>query len=516
MRLRSALAALMVTASACAPGDQTGPVDSDLSPNLAVTVSRVTVTPAIDTIIGLGSTVQLTAVLRDPSGAILAPGSAPVTWASLNPKRATVSSSGKVTSLVSSGQALITATSQTRADTSLIIILSAPTRLPSATASTISVSPSSIAQNSGSAIITVVAKDSAGRPVRNATVTLHASGSGNSITVPAATDSTGTTTAKFSATTTGTRTITASANGVALSQTATITVRSPLEAVTTVMQCAIPAVPSTGVVNLATDLTYNTVSGVPLKLDVAWPKTAGSHPLVVVIHGGGWFKGDKSTFRNDILLLAGQGYTAVAVNYRLVSGSINVFPAAAQDLRCALRWLRTKAATYSLDPNRGAAVGLSAGGHLSDLLGLASTATALDGPCVSSTTSMATIKAVAAYAGPSDLRQSSLFTSLSLPLVSDFLGGSPESVPTVANRASPVSYSGTGDPPVLLVHGTADPVVPPTHSSRLKSALNQLGLPATYVPLQGLGHDLKLFSTTTASLPGSCTTLAFLAQELQP
>jgi acetyl esterase/lipase len=512
MRLRVALTGLVVATFACAPGDQTAPAETDYTPSLAVTVGSVVITPSSDTIIGLGGSVQLSAVLKDRSGAVLAPGSAPVTWASLNPKRVSVTAGGKVTSLVSSGQARITATSGTRADTALIAILAPPT--PSASASTISVAPSSIAQNSGSAIITVVVKDSTGKPVNNATVTLRASGSGNSITVPAATDSTGTTRATFTSTTTGTKSINASANGIALTQAATIAVRSPLEAVTTVMQCVIPAVPSAGTVNLATDLTYNTVGGVPLKLDIAWPRTAGSHPLVVVVHGGGWFKGDKSTFRNDIQLLAGQGYTAVAVNYRLVSGSSNAFPAAAQDLRCALRWLRTRATTYHLDPDRGAAVGVSAGGHLADLLGLAATA-ALDGPC-GSTASMATIKAVAAYAGPSDLRQSSLFTTLSLPLVTDFLGGTPESVPVVAKRASPLNYPGAGDPPILLIHGTADPVVPPTHSSRLKSALNQLGLPATYVPLQGLGHDLKLFSTASASLPGSCTTLAFLAQELQP
>lgn len=513
MRLRLLLLGLAAVVFACAPGDQFFPTSPDYNSTLAVIVGSIVVQPANDTIFGLGGTIQLTTVVKDQSGAIIPAGSVPITWTSLSPQRATVSASGKVTSVATTGQASITAKAGTRIDTSFILLRPAP--VPSATLSTISVSPPSIAQNSGSATVTVVVKDAAGQPVRNATVTIAASGSGNSITVPAATDSTGTTTARFSSSAMGTKSVTATANGIRLSNSATITVRSPLEAVTTIMACTVPAVPSPGKIQLATDLTYNTVNGAALKLDVAWPRTAGTHPLVVVVHGGGWFQGDKVAFRNDIMLLAGQGYTAVAVNYRLVSGSSNIFPAAIQDLRCALRWLRTKAATYSMDPNRGAAIGVSSGGHLTELLGLASTATGLDGPC-GATGPMASIKAVAAYAGPSDLRQSSLFTALSLPLVSKFLGGVPQNVPAVAKRASPITYSGAGDPPVLLVHGTADPVVPTVHSTGLKSTLNKAGLPATYLPLQGLGHDLKLFTPSGGSLPASCTTLAFLAQELQP
>jgi acetyl esterase/lipase len=513
MRLRTAFAGLLGALFACAPGDQTAPIDPNLSINANATVGSVTIIPGTDTIINLGGTAQLATVIKDNSGIVIPPGTVPVQWGTLSPTRVTVSPSGKVTSLVSSGQGRITATAGTRVDTALIIILA---RTPSATASSITVAPFSIAQTSGSAAITVTVRDAAGLPVPRVSVTLKSSGTGNIVGIPAPTDSNGMTTAKFSSTTIETKTITATANGIALARSATITVRSPLEAVKTIMSCVIPSVPAPGTVNLVTDVVYDSPGGVPQRLDVAWPKTAGVHPVLVLVHGGGWYKGDKVSFRTIILQLATRGYTAVAANYRLVAAGKNIFPAAVQDLRCALRWIRANAARYNLDPDRGAALGVSAGGHLAELLGLAPNATKLDGPC-SVTGPMAAIKAVVAYAGPSDFRQSTLFTPLSLIDVTAMLGGIPENVPSRAALASPVTHASTGDPLALLVHGLIDSTVPSTHSSKLKTGLNKVGVGATYIPVQGVGHSIQPLTTTTAGLlTASCTTLEFLKQELQP
>jgi acetyl esterase/lipase len=286
------------------------------------------------------------------------------------------------------------------------------------------------------------------------------------------------------------------------------------EAVTKVISCLVPLPPLAGSVNLATDVTYTTVAGMAQKLDIAWPKTAGTYPLVFLIHGGGWSAGDKTDLRSTMLTFAGMGFTAVSVNYRLVKSAGNRFPAAMQDLRCALRWLRSRAGTYRLNPNRVAAVGISAGGHLAEMLGLGSNVSGLDGTC-SVTGNLATVTAVVAFAGPSDLRKSSYFTSMSLPSVTGLLGGKPESFPTTARLASPLAHVTAGDPPVLLVHGSQDPVVPPLHSSRLNSTLHSAGDRATLVTLSGVGHNLQVFSTASSMMPGSCTTMAFLNQELR-
>ncbi len=515
MGSKIATVCLALAALGCENADRSGPSEPHSVIAQAVTVSAVRVTPAADTIVGQGSSVTLTVSVKDQAGKTIPPANVGVAWQSLHPARASVNSSGRVTSLATSGQALITATAGGKADTAAITLQGGAANPPSATASTITVNPSSIAQDSGVAIVTVIVRDAGGQPVVNAAVTVSATGTGNQITAPAPTDGSGITTARFSATVAGTRTLSVTANGVALSQTATVTVRNPAEAVSVVTNCPIPAVPAAGSVNLATDVTYTTTGGVPQKLDVAWPKTPGVHPVVILVHGGGWFKGDKSSLRNEILQLAAAGYTALSVNYRLVSGNTNRFPAAIQDLRCALRWIRSNASSYSLDPNRGAALGVSAGGHLAELMGLAANVTSLDGPCGTSG-AMITIKAVVAYAGASDLRQTGNFPSASLPMVIDFLGGNPANVPSVAAKASPIQHTSAGDPLALLIHGTADPVVPPSHSSWLKSALNLAGVPATYLPLQGLDHSLQILGTTAQAMPGSCTTLAFLAQELQP
>jgi acetyl esterase/lipase len=515
MRFRTALTGLLVAVASCMPADQTGPVEPDYSAVQILAIGSIAIIPDNDTILSVGAKVQLTTTVKDQTGKVLIPGPTAVRWASLNPKRASVTASGLVTSLVSTGQARITATAGTRVDTALITIMPAPLRIPSATASTVTITPSSIIQSLGIAKVTITLRDSAGLPIPNGTVQLTSSGTGNVISSPPPTDSAGVTTATFSSTTAETKTITASANGVVLAQPASILVRNPLEAVATVMTCAIPAVPPAGSVNLVTDLTYSRPNGIAQKLDVAWPKTAGVHPVVVVIHGGGWYQGDKSKFRNAILQLAAQGYTAVAVNYRLVSAGTNIFPAAVQDLRCALRWVRVNAAKYSLDANRGAAVGVSAGAHLAQLLGFAPDATSLDGQC-GIAGPMATIQAVVSYEGPSDLRSSSLFTSVSLPAITDLLGGAPETVPVQAASASPITYRDGGDPPALLVHGTADSTVPSIHSAMLKDSLNQSGVPATYIPVPAVGHNLQLFSTTTPQIPATCTMTEFLSQELQP
>jgi acetyl esterase/lipase len=110
-------------------------------------------------------------------------------------------------------------------------------------------------------------------------------------------------------------------------------------------------------------------------LDLAMPKKPADkpRPAIVVIHGGGWVEGDKSSFATtktpgNILDYAKLGFVAVTINYRL-SGQAP-FPAAIDDCRCAVRWLRAHAAEYHVDPSRIGAWGNSAGGHLALLLGM--------------------------------------------------------------------------------------------------------------------------------------------------
>src|SRR5262249_37189421 len=110
------------------------------------------------------------------------------------------------------------------------------------------------------------------------------------------------------------------------------------------------APPVTADVQYVSDLTYRTIGTTQLLLDVAYPKKGnGPFPAVVLLHGGGWYLGSRKSNVPLALKLAHEGYVAVPVSYRL-SGEAP-FPAAVHDVKCAVRWLRAHAQTYSIDPD---------------------------------------------------------------------------------------------------------------------------------------------------------------------
>ena len=287
------------------------------------------------------------------------------------------------------------------------------------------------------------------------------------------------------------------------------------EAAALVRDCTIPAPPDATAINIARDITYAVMDGQTQRLDIAWPKSAGPHPLVVLIHGGGWSGGDKSGYHGAMRLLAGQGYVAASINYRLAAAPRNVFPAAVEDVRCAVRWLRSRAKDFAIDSSRIGAMGSSAGGHLSAMLGAASDVAGLDGVCPLRDISPA-VSAVVAIAGPLDIRTAGPLDSGQRSMVENFLGIRPEDDPARALLASPGVHASAGDPPFLLIHGTADDVVPIRQSRSMRDSLRAVGVPATLIELQGVGHSFPEFSNESRFRTASCTTLAFLRERLRP
>ena len=154
-------------------------------------------------------------------------------------------------------------------------------------------------------------------------------------------------------------------------------------------------------VNIVRDLVYKRVDGHNLQLDIYSPKSI-SHPLPVVlwIHGHRWSYGSKEQ-RPPVNLMA-QGYIVVSLDYRL-SGEAP-FPAAIEDCKAAVRWLRANATTYHIDPDHIGAWGHSAGGHLAALLGTSGGVAELEGAGDNSTFS-SRVQAVCDMSGPSDILQ---------------------------------------------------------------------------------------------------------------
>ncbi|HUY90180.1 MAG TPA: alpha/beta hydrolase [Pirellulales bacterium] len=217
-------------------------------------------------------------------------------------------------------------------------------------------------------------------------------------------------------------------------------------------------------------------------LDLAVPKSeAGKlRPAIVVIHGGGWIEGDKSSFSTpknrppgNIIDFTRLGFVAATINYRLAGEA--PFPAALNDCRCAVRWLRANAAKYQVDPQAIGVWGNSAGGHLALLLGLMDDKTDLadDGPYREHSSR---VQAAASDSGPIDLtyqfRQRRLHT-----VVGRFLGGPPEGDrERIYKLASPSEHVSRDSPPLMLIYGEADGQVPVETADAFVAALGKAGV----------------------------------------
>jgi acetyl esterase/lipase len=234
------------------------------------------------------------------------------------------------------------------------------------------------------------------------------------------------------------------------------------------------------------DVEYGVANDVSLKLDVYKPKKPpqGLMPAVVWIHGGGWRQGDKNNAQNAIAA-AKRGFFAVSINYRL-SGEA-AFPAAIEDCKGAIRWVRANAKENGVDPDRIGVWGSSAGGHLALLAGCADESAGLEGKSGYAKVS-SRVQAVCSWFGPSDFSKAG---SVARDPVALFLGGTKEDKAEVYKLASPVTHASKDDPPVLMIHGDKDTTVKLEQSEIMLKALKEAGGSAELVVVKNAGHSWK-------------------------
>ncbi|RPI91773.1 MAG: alpha/beta hydrolase [Chloroflexi bacterium] len=225
------------------------------------------------------------------------------------------------------------------------------------------------------------------------------------------------------------------------------------------------------------DVTYCTTEGLPQKMDVYFPEAGGPWPLLVYVHGGAWMRGDKSEAAGFARGMTAQGYLVVSLNYRLYPAGR--FPAMIQDVKCAVRSLRAQAGEYNLDPNRIGAIGVSAGGHLVALLGTADESAGWD--VGESLDQSSRVQAVVAMAPPTDLTRN--FPNADMELMR-------QTGEVNLAEASPINHVTTDDPPILLIHGDRDSVVPYEQSQLMYERLVQTNVPAQLVTVQNGDHSL--------------------------
>ena len=221
-----------------------------------------------------------------------------------------------------------------------------------------------------------------------------------------------------------------------------------------------------------------------LHAEIAYPKDASVPlPAVIYIHGGGWIGGSYK--QSPILHLAQAGYFAASIEYRL--DDVAKWPAQIEDCKLGVRWLRANANRYHVDPNRIGVWGASAGGHLVACLGTMADVREYeeDGgyPGVSSA-----VQAVVDFYGPTDFVTPGTYTPQAIQLTEGLFGVPHDQNPDLWKSGSPVFYVKAGDPPMLLVHGDSDTLVPLTQSIVFDAALTKAGVPHQFLVVKNAGH----------------------------
>ncbi len=231
------------------------------------------------------------------------------------------------------------------------------------------------------------------------------------------------------------------------------------------------------------NITYQVSDNWESRIDLYVPRQApGSTPVLMYIHGGGWVGGSKEGSSLRLAPWLEMGWAVVNVEYRL--GQVARAPAAVEDCLCALRWVIASAEEYGFDTERIVVTGNSAGGHLALTTGILPASAGLDRQCP----------------GDEELSVAAIINWYGITDVDDLLAGpntrsyavewmgSQLDRQDIAARVSPLTYVRAGLPPVLTIHGDADPTVPYEHALRLQTALDEAGVPNRLHTVPGGRH----------------------------
>lgn len=230
----------------------------------------------------------------------------------------------------------------------------------------------------------------------------------------------------------------------------------------------------------------------PLHMDIFKPIAAPTpRPAVLLFHGGGWVVGDRSDEGSLARFLASMGYTTATATYRLCTEKGPHYPIPMQDALAALKYLRSHAADYGIDPARIAVGGESAGGQLALMIGLVKDHAMFGDDAYPGVPT--DVSAVINIYGPTDLSMlfnKSGFVIQKLGLA--YLGCSPRDCPEKWKAASPVTYARKESPPILTIQGDKDTVVPYAQAEALQTAMQAVGGRSQLVRVRGAGHGWGL------------------------
>lgn len=241
------------------------------------------------------------------------------------------------------------------------------------------------------------------------------------------------------------------------------------------------------------NIVYMAADGYESKLDVHRPRASGAaRPTIIFIHGGGWVGGSKEGSMLAVLPYLAMGWAAVNVEYRMAQTA--PAPSGVDDCRCALKWVFAHAKEYGFDTTKVVVSGQSAGGHLALTTGILTSAAGFDDRCP-------TLGGPASNAPVEDNpKVAAIVNWFGITDVNDIIEGANsrgygvrwfagvENKMALAKRVSPLAYVRPGLPPIITIHGDADPTVPYAQATRLRDALTKAGVTNELVTIPGGGH----------------------------
>ncbi|MEM9887360.1 MAG: alpha/beta hydrolase [Bacteroidota bacterium] len=240
------------------------------------------------------------------------------------------------------------------------------------------------------------------------------------------------------------------------------------------------------------------------QMDMFLPEGAGLFPAVLLIHGGGFARGDKKMEYSHAKLLVENGYAAICVNYRL-SGEA-VFPAAVHDCKAAVRFVKANAASYKIDAGKIGVWGSSAGGNLAAMLGTSAGDAFADGNIGKYTDLDTQVQACVDWFGPIDFstmvaqaKELGMRKNFNVDIESKYLGVDANAAAniTIVAKANPSNYLDKNDPPFLIQVGDADPLIPYLQSQTFSADLEKVigKNKVSFHLLEGARHGGSLFES---------------------
>lgn len=239
-------------------------------------------------------------------------------------------------------------------------------------------------------------------------------------------------------------------------------------------------------VRITRDIVYADYGQRRLKLDVYRPPAAADEPVrpgIVVVRGGKWQQGDKQGFGYIAGQLAMAGFVTASIEYRTVDEA--KFPAAVHDVKAAVRWMRSHAAEYGIDPRALGAIGGSAGAHLVAMLATTQ-ARDLEGDGGNPATP-SEVQAVVAMGGAYDLEPGPDVGREFVEAVTTFIGAPLAAHAAALAAASPARHVTSRSAPLLLLHSPTDPVAPYARAVQMERSYRRAGAPVTLKAIDAPG-----------------------------